>query len=73
MLDNAIGQLSPFMQAIVKCRWTRQLPLRDTLKMLGVSKDIYYHRCGLAVEQIYVNMNGRAAGIAALYDRIGRG
>lgn len=72
MLDDAIGKLSPFMQAVVKCRWTRQLPLKDALKVLGVSKSVYYHRCSLAVEQIYINVNGRAAGIVALYEKIRR-
>jgi fimbrial chaperone protein len=73
MLDDAILQLSPWMQAVVKCRWTRQLPLKDALRLLQVSKDVYYHRCALAIEQLYVNVNGRAAGIVALYTRIKRG
>lgn len=70
MLDDAIGQLSPFMQTVVKCRWTRQLSLKDALKVLGVSKDVYYQRCRLATEQLYITVNGRAAGIVALYTRI---
>ncbi|MEK4879320.1 hypothetical protein [Paenibacillus sp. FSL R5-0908] len=70
MLDDAIGQLSPWMQAVVKCRWTRQLPVKDALQLLHVSKDVYYQRCDLAVEQLYINVNGRAAGIVALYTRI---
>jgi DNA-directed RNA polymerase specialized sigma subunit len=73
MLDDAIAQLSPFMATIVKCRWTRQLQRRDTLKMLGISAGVYYQRCNLAVEQIYVEVNGKAAGIVALYAAINNG
>ncbi|TVX92210.1 sigma-70 family RNA polymerase sigma factor [Paenibacillus agilis] len=73
MLDNAIAELSPFMRAVVKCRWTRQLPVKDTVKMLGISKSVYYNRCDLAIEQLYIQVNGKAAGIQALYDRIARG
>lgn len=70
MLDDAITKLSPWMQTVVKCRWTRQLSPQDAMKVLGCSKGVYYHRCKLAVEQIYIHVNGAAAGIVALYAKI---
>ncbi|NIK67920.1 hypothetical protein [Paenibacillus sp. BK720] len=73
MLDDAIAQLSPFMQAVVKCRWTGRLPVGDALKVLGVSKAVYYQRCNLAAEYIYINMNGKAAAIDRLYERVMQG
>lgn len=70
MLDDAISGLSPFMQTVVKCKWTRQLQLQDSLKVLGCTKKVFYQRCDLAVEQLYIQVNGAAAGIVALYSAI---
>lgn len=66
MLDQAISKLTPFMQLIVKCRWTKRIPLQKALQGLGISKDVYYKRCDEAVEQIYFYINGKSAGLLAL-------
>jgi fimbrial chaperone protein len=63
MLDAAIRDLPPVLSVCCKYRWIVQLPLKDTLKITGLSKSTYYRRCDKSVDFIYYHVNGSAAGI----------
>lgn len=61
MLDQALEDLRrelPLSYRCVKARWLQPIARRDALRMLDISPDIYYHRCGEAVDFIYDHVNG---------------
>lgn len=70
MLNQAIDRLPMLAKACCKARWVNGFPVRHTLNMLDISKDVYYERCRLAVELIYKEINGERASYKALLDKI---
>lgn len=70
MLDDAIAGLPPSVWVCATARWVAKRPLGETLRKLGVSKDVYYSRCDLAVDLIYEQVNGRLANYKELAAKI---
>jgi len=70
MLDAAVRALPPVLYACVMYRWVDQVPLCKVLEQTGIAKSTYYRRCDKAVEFIYYHINGMAAGIKDLLDKI---
>jgi DNA-directed RNA polymerase specialized sigma24 family protein len=72
MLDQAIDRLPPLMKACIRARYIYKLPLKATLRALGIGPKIYYNRCDLAIRHIYYQLNGRTANIMDLLKEIKR-
>lgn len=70
MLEAAIRDLPPVLKVCLEYRWVLQLPLGDTLRKTGLPKSTYYRRCDKAVDFIYYHVNGKAAGIKDLLQKI---
>ena len=70
MLDAAIKALPPVLYICLMYRWVDQVPLPKVLLTTGIAKSTYYRRCDKAVEFIYYHVNGMAAGIKDLLDKI---
>lgn len=70
MLDQAVESLSPLTQACIRARYIHKLPLRRTLKALGISAAIYYNRCDQGINDMYFFLNGKAANTLALLKEI---
>lgn len=70
MLDKAIEALPLVLQVTVSARWISRVPLGKTLKMMNLSKSVYYRRCDLAVATITRSVNGRAVNYKKLMDEI---
>jgi hypothetical protein len=70
MLEAAIKDMPPVLYICLKYRWVDQLPLGKTLERTGIPKSTYYRRCDKAIEFIYYHVNGIAAGMKDLLDRI---
>jgi DNA-directed RNA polymerase specialized sigma24 family protein len=70
MLEAALNDLPPVLYVCAKYRWVEQLPLSETLERTGIAKSTYYRRCDKAVEFIYYHVNGIAAGIKDLLEKI---
>jgi DNA-directed RNA polymerase specialized sigma subunit len=70
MLDQAIENLPDLMKACIKARYIYKLPRKRTLQLLGISDAVYYNRCKLAIDHIYLELNGDLAGIKRLLEKI---
>jgi hypothetical protein len=70
MLNAAIEDLPPVLYVCVMYRWVDQWKLADVLDHTGIAKSTYYRRCDKAVEFIYYHINGMAAGVKDLLDKI---
>ena len=70
MLDQAIENLPDLMKACIKARYIYKLPRKRTLQLLGISSAVYYNRCKLAIDHIYLDLNGDLAGIKRLLEKI---
>lgn len=70
MMDAAVRDLPPVLYVCLKYRWIDELPLGETLKRTGIPKSTYYRRCDKAVDFIYYHVNGEAAGIKALLEKL---
>jgi hypothetical protein len=70
MLEAAIKDMPPVLYICLKYHWVDQLPLGKTLERTGIPKSTYYRRCDKDIEFIYYHVNGIAAGMKDLLDRI---
>lgn len=75
MLEAAFKDMPIGLWLCTKYRWVDRKPLGETLARLktwGVcaSKSSYYRRCDLAITYIYYHVNGRAANIKDLLDKL---
>ena len=70
MLKAAIADLPPVLKVCLQYRWVDQLPRKEILARTGIPKTTYYRRCDKAVEFIYYHVNGMAAGLKDLLDKI---
>lgn len=70
MLEAAVKDLPPVLKVCLQFRWIDQLPLKETLERTGIPKTTYYRRCDKAVEFLYYHVNGMAAGMKDLLDKI---
>ena len=70
MLEAAIADMPPVLYLCLKYRWIDQVPIVKIVEATGIPKSTYYRRCDKAVEFIYYHVNGMAAGVKDLIDRI---
>jgi hypothetical protein len=74
MLEAAVKALPGKLFLCVYYRWIMRQPLNTTLRLLGdikpLPKTTYYRRCDKAVDFIYYHINGMAAQLKDLVDRI---
>lgn len=70
MLEVAIRALPWQLRRCVYYRWIGKRPLGVTLRLVGLSKSVYYRRCGLAVDFIHKYVNGQVIDYAVLCKKI---
>lgn len=70
MLEEAIDKLPELLKNCVNARWVNPGPLGETLRQLGLTKDKYYKRCSWAIDSIYYYINGNAARLQDLYNKV---
>lgn len=70
MLEAAIADLPPVLKVCLEYRWIQQLPREAIYARTGIPKTTYYRRCNKAVDFIYYHVNGIAAGMKDLVDKI---
>jgi hypothetical protein len=60
MLEMAYDQLSPTLKRVAYYRWVvkGQYRLSQVLDKLGLTKDQYYYRCDLVVNDVFDFVNG---------------
>lgn len=73
MLQAAILDLPQEIRRCVIARWIELHGLGETLRQLGLTKDVYYKRCDQAINLIYYALNGLAVNYAKLVAEIKKG
>jgi len=72
MLQAAIKELPPILKRVLLAKWIKFIPLNQTLKILGLTKDQYYRRCDWVIDYIYLCVNNDDAGKSKLLRKIGK-
>lgn len=71
MLDQAIDKIPDRLtKACVYARWIYRLPLGETLRKLGLTKDAYFKRCDTALDFVCNYVNGGIVGYMRLSEII---
>ena len=72
MLQAAIKELPSVLKNVIIARYIKRMPLKETLKLLGIPKDKYYKRCDWAIDYIYYSVNSNTNGKSALLLKINK-
>lgn len=70
MLETAIAELPPVLKICYEYRWLKRVKPQEVVDRTGIPVATYYRRCNKAVDFIYYHINGQAAGLKDLIDKI---